>query len=288
MLSATVALALSLAGAYLIARWPARLSSAGVGWAARAGDTGRLAAATHLAGEVLDEAAIESRNSFAPGGGPNFLAGRTTTRLNCHTPFRMVGVMEIEYRTRFSCLWCGETFARRSHTGRKPSYCSSSHRQRSYEARRRDLHRSHHPAPPPRRPAPRPAWPPSTLPTLDYPAGKHFDGRIKTVIQALRNDGPPDPAGRYLTLCGTWARHENRPYRQAVRSGMEHHDRCATCLQLADQFPSPHTTDHFGDLTRIRSHLARRRRCRNEPWLRQLIDECFPATPVLRIQAPIA
>ena len=200
------------------------------------------------------------------------LPGDLGQPLNCHTPVVWSVVMEIEYRTRFSCLWCGETFARRSHTGRKPSYCSTAHRQRSYEARRRDLHRSHHPAPPP----PPERRDPRTIPPKDYPAGKYFDGRTKAVIHALRGDSPPNLAGRHLTLCGTWARHTLQPYKSAVRSEADRYHRCATCLNLADRFPAPHTTDHFNELTNLRSQLAPHRGQRNEPWLRALIDTCYP------------
>ncbi len=208
-------------------------------------------------------------------------------RPKCHTPLVWSGVMEIEFRTRFACLWCGETFARRCHTGRKPSYCTQSHRQRAYEARRRDLHRAHHPVPPPTQTA-NPVWPPRPVHHRDYAAGHHFDGRTKTVIHALRGDGHPNLSGRHLTLCGAWAKHENRPFSQAVRSGMSHHDPCATCINLAAEFPAPHSTDHFGDLTRLRAHIGRRRNRRNEPWLRQLIDECFPQVHAPLLHAPIA
>ncbi len=180
--------------------------------------------------------------------------------------------MEIEHRTRFSCLWCGETFARRSHTGRKPSYCCASHRQRSYEARRRDLHRSHHPAPPP----PARLRSPGSVRPKDYPAGKYFDGRANAVIHALRGDSPPNLAGHHLTLCGAWARHTMQPYKSAVRGEAQRYHRCETCISLADRFPAPHSSDHFEELTVLRSQLAPRRHRRNESWLRALLDTSFP------------
>lgn len=245
----------------------------------------RLAAAAAHAGSLGRSFAL--RVARSPGAGFTWAAaaslappsryGAPSTALIVTPLFVWSAVMEIEYRTRFTCLWCGTAFNRRSHTGRKPSYCCSSHRQRSYEARRRDLHRSHHPAPPPstdRRD-------PRSLSPKDYPAGHHFDGRIGSVIHALRGDGPPNLAGHHLTLCGTWARHTSRPYRWAVRNGMGHHHRCATCLALAAQFPAPHSTDHFEALATLRSQLARQRDRREEPWLRPLIDACFPPAHAL-------
>jgi hypothetical protein len=179
-------------------------------------------------------------------------------------------------RDHFTCLWCGTAFLRRHPCGRKPCYCTHTCRQRAYEARRRGLHD-------PGRPAAAPPSRSSTLPTRrSYEAGRRYHLR-----HALRPDGLPDPAGRRVTLCGTYAAPIRPPFDLPDRSPHRH---CHVCLGIAARHPPPRTIEPSRDLATL-TNLASRLRADLvtgvdlRPTAVALVTYCWPAQTWLADQA---
>ena len=142
---------------------------------------------------------------------------------------------------QFICLWCGTTFQRRYLVGRKPCYCHRSCRQRAYEARRRAALVAAHPQA-------RPAIP-------RRPRPPHYEaGRRRHIVHALRPDGLPDPFGRRITLCGTYAAGIRPPYGPLYEHGRRH---CRTCDRIVGGHPPPRPIDPPRDLA-VLTNLARR------------------------------
>jgi hypothetical protein len=141
----------------------------------------------------------------------------------------------------FTCHWCATNFPRRSHTGRKPHYCTATCRQRAYEHRRRGARYPSHPWPaalPARKPAPK-----------RYEMGRHY--RLR---HALRPAGLPDQRGRRETLCGAWAHTMLKRFGDRL-TGPERY--CHTCHTITQQHPPTRPIDPPTDLAVI-THLITR------------------------------
>lgn len=159
---------------------------------------------------------------------------------SCHTSSLESVSVELQ-RNIFSCERCRATFPRRVNNGRKPLYCTTTCRQRAYEARRRGALQIGLPGPPPR-------WPSSSLPA-GYQGG--FGPRRK-IHHALRPTGVPN-GRRLATLCGTWA--FDSGYRFGLATPIS--QTCRTCSQVARHSPIPRWIHSHLELPAVSALAAR-------------------------------